>query len=467
MRYYSVYTNCPQITDGAPWCPITIYDNGQGVPVRKKHFSHLYQGDKVLLGNSNVTHTKADVTAYPNRIGRGQTIMTMMGPALGVYLGSTDVCGLDFRQLPLGLQVAPFRKDTDNVCCIVEFHGARLFYSSRFNRKGIYDVPWYLVAGRVENGKTSLSFTGPYYDRYSAYKGQYPATPTLYESDIRKIDKIIDRAMNGPCGYAMQELWLTTPSDGIPDFSPSPGLNFEFPGIGDLATKAISGMSFWTGNGIALQHDLRHITDALSSTADDLASLSKSAGKALSSLYLSVHYGYKLLASDIRELEEELKRYMKMNPYTSVTAQDHNDIGGWSVTRTLQIFYEVFGNLSSNVAKLSRLLDLAPSTHIAWDSIPYSFVVDWVLNIGDLCEYIDTYFSATQEHNVLGSGISYRATREFTYRTKDCTYEVEQTYYDRSYSLSMPFPTVTLTVGPPSIGHAGEVTALVVQKTNA
>lgn len=467
MRYYSVYTNCPSIEDGAPWCPISIYDNGQGVPIRKKHFSHLHQGDKVLLGNSNVTHVKADVTQYPNGVGRGQTTITMMGPALNVYLGGSDVCGLDYRQLPLGLQVSPFTEDTDNVCCIVEFHGARLFYNGRFRKKGYYRPNWYLIAGRVENGKTSLMTRGPFRDRYDIYQGHYPATPTLSSSDVQKIDKFIAEALTGPCRYTMYELSLTTPPDEIPDFSPAPVLDFSYPGIGDLATKAISGMSFWTGNGIALQHDLRHITDALSSSVDDLASLSKSAGKALSSIYLSIHYGYKLLASDIRELEEELNRYMKINPFTSVTAQDHNDVGGWSVTRTLQIFYEVFGSLSSNVAKLSRLLDLTPSTHIAWDSIPYSFVVDWVLNVGDLCEYIDNYFTATQEHNVLGSGISYRATRKFNKREKDCTYEVEQTYYDRSYSHSMPFPTVTLTVGPPSIGHAGEVTALVVQKTKA
>lgn len=242
----------------------------------------------------------------------------------------------------------------------------------------------------------------------------------------------------------------------------------------DALSKGLSQVNFFDSNGMAFVRDLSKIKSSLTSDLSSLKQLAKvdKSGKVkiASQLFLSVHYGYRLLAADGFELAEQLAEYDRK--YTLHIGQsmmpnvERSKVGDREIRSCsghLNVYYEPYGQISSDVLALAEALDLVPDFSNVWDSIPFSFVVDWFTNIGDLAQKCDDWFTLTQQHKVLGSIES----RKISYR-----YQPEQFFGDliferyqrMCYKDWYPIPNFSFQLKNPvtNIYHWLEGSALVV-----
>lgn len=112
---------------------------------------------------------------------------------------------------------------------------------------------------------------------------------------------------------------------------------------------------------------------------------------------------------------------------------------------------------------------LFPSVTNLWDILPYSFVVDWIVQYGDLFKDVDAYLETRDyfpiEYVVMSEkwektkSIS-KIAPQFSAATGNVTYS----YYVRWISSELPLPTVSLEAESTAGLHLLESTALVIQR---
>jgi len=160
----------------------------------------------------------------------------------------------------------------------------------------------------------------------------------------------------------------------------------------ELITKAITDAKVLTINSIAFLRDLRHLKELVV----PLLKLKKKPlnAKAWANLWLSYEYGIRLLIQDIHEIVTKLpKSDVKFN-LTHVRAMSHRTLTD-DVGREVDVHYHGkvildprVGPIVTILDKLRRL-DLVVSRENLWDFIPYSFVVDWFIPIGETLSHLD------------------------------------------------------------------------------
>lgn len=214
----------------------------------------------------------------------------------------------------------------------------------------------------------------------------------------------------------------------------------------ELCGEAISSMSSsWDGNGIALVSDLREMRSAALSTAESIKSFhGPKKLKAAASVFLSFHYGWKLLASDLNELNRSLKRKLG-DGFDHCTASRTLSVEtGYyrgSLNMTYEVYYNRFEGLISELDKFSQFadtFDLKLTLGNVWDMIPYSFVVDWLVGIGDALSAIDSFYTAAYHVKTIcgGRSIKYNLTLADT----ELGF-INISYYRRGYgSIVSPIP---------------------------
>lgn len=122
--------------------------------------------------------------------------------------------------------------------------------------------------------------------------------------------------------------------------------------------------------------------------------------KGLSMAYLSYHYGLRLTYEDTKEILEAHRRTFE-RPEKGVTLAR----GSLRREKTLDSVYgplKVYSSYNMMIycgvvphwfAKLTNYfltIDLFPTLELVWDIIPFSFVVDWFLKVGDELEAADS-----------------------------------------------------------------------------
>lgn len=117
-------------------------------------------------------------------------------------------------------------------------------------------------------------------------------------------------------------------------------------------------------------------------------------GKTASETWLSYRYVYNTTLSDIAEI----RRFVK-----ALQVMQHTFRGGASTedgtchvkvkTKNCQ-----FDSLLTQVQELEKF-GVAPDLYNLWDLVPYSFIVDWFINIGDTLEQLSAY-SRTLKYDV-------------------------------------------------------------------
>lgn len=125
--------------------------------------------------------------------------------------------------------------------------------------------------------------------------------------------------------------------------------------------------------------------------------------KRIASNWLEFTYGWKPLLSDIYNVAEEMVRYT-MNRIQRIRAGERAQIPTGSTYLYLGYVYQLapltgsaFQSFKFNVAyeipenkfEIARFTSLNPVS-IAWELLPYSFVIDWFVNIGGYLRSLET-----------------------------------------------------------------------------
>lgn len=174
----------------------------------------------------------------------------------------------------------------------------------------------------------------------------------------------------------------------------------ELCAFGDLTAKGAESIRSLDINSLAYARDLANLKDL----AKGLTSLAKP-GKGLKSIskkvakgYLATHYGLKLTVQDTQHIADTISKYDSDEYNTqSIGASNHCIVqlpGEPDVPVAVDShFYgriDALAKEDKNVVQafkdLDRALldlDLAPTAENIWDMIPFSFVVDWFLPVGD------------------------------------------------------------------------------------
>ncbi|DAD51093.1 TPA_asm: maturation protein, partial [ssRNA phage SRR7976300_1] len=171
----------------------------------------------------------------------------------------------------------------------------------------------------------------------------------------------------------------------------------------ELCQKAILSAQYVDCNMIAMINDLRNLRVDLTSVLEGFKRIpkinlkTKAGWKEASSQYLGNKYGYQLTISDAGAIGEALER-LRQNCKAGMT-DTKKLLSASSVTLPGRVplsaeFHYTAKVGSSNDPLLAGIKglydwDLYPSLGNMWDLIPYSFVADWVVGIGDLLEDID------------------------------------------------------------------------------
>lgn len=129
----------------------------------------------------------------------------------------------------------------------------------------------------------------------------------------------------------------------------------------------------------------------------------KTAVKALSSAWLQLQYGWKPLLEDIHGVASELKniytntgKMYKGRAGTSGTRVDPASQGYWNGVTNVHTSYSYRCQVGCYLVipetpetSAARLTSLNPVS-MAWELLPYSFVVDWFINIGNYLRALET-----------------------------------------------------------------------------
>jgi len=148
--------------------------------------------------------------------------------------------------------------------------------------------------------------------------------------------------------------------------------------------------------------------------------------KSLADAWLAYRYQYSTSKMDIQDAIKFVRRRMDLGTLD-------RQIAGYGVATHVVEGTEVVCRVSVEVRprevdqlhKIIRALDtygLTPDFYVIWDSIPYSFMVDWFLPISDLAGVADAnsmYFSG-QFYDFVGISCSLSYTRELGPRKVKC-----------------------------------------------
>lgn len=239
----------------------------------------------------------------------------------------------------------------------------------------------------------------------------------------------------------------------------------------DLVAEAVSTAPSNETNMISFIRDMRHPTEMIPKLRNlkQLKSL-----KRLSSEYLGINYGILPTISDLNAIwaSFHVVKYLDRDENLILTAGSTDSVskGMVSYTSVRRVKLAVAKEDSAVQSIYQRLVDVGifPTFVNLWDLVPYSFVIDWFVDIGDLLKRIDQkiYFSTlniayatTSQKDV--TEYSFVATNDFPFSGK-----VTQKGYHRRVSNHCPAPTLSGPKTTRGFDHYVEAGALILQRTH-
>nr|UJQ85350.1 MAG: hypothetical protein 1 [Leviviridae sp.] len=184
-----------------------------------------------------------------------------------------------------------------------------------------------------------------------------------------------------------------------------------------------------------------------------------SATKLISSLYLSFIYGWKLTLQDTLDMRDALLEDDSLKRYRlccSVTRRGDS-------TFRYTVYTDQYAKLRDLLSQLADRLDACLTLENVWDMVPYSFVVDWIIPIGDVLNSIDKFLYLERSY----SDCFHCKTWNYVTKvetpagyTGDLTLEM----YERRYADGLISPSFSPTIENP-FTHLIEGTALVLANT--
>jgi hypothetical protein len=244
----------------------------------------------------------------------------------------------------------------------------------------------------------------------------------------------------------------------------------EFPisdySYGDLAMEATNQANANSVNMIAFLKDLRHPTEMI----PKLRNLTKL--KTLAHNYLTVDYGILPTISDLQSIWRALHKvapYVDSKGHTTYSAghSETKNIGDVSYSLDQHIKVAINDEDISFVEIINKIdsAGFLPTCENLWDLLPYSFVVDWFVSIGDFLARIDSrqriarlgvrYTTASRKTTATSSLL---ATPSFPYTGSATT-----VVFNRWVSDQCPLPTLSVSAST-DFNHWLESGALLIQR---
>jgi hypothetical protein len=254
---------------------------------------------------------------------------------------------------------------------------------------------------------------------------------------------------------------------------------YEF---GDLSYEAAESVRPLDINGLMYLKDFA----AMGTLAKGLVALSRplkgvrSVAKAVAGTYLASHYGLRLTVADTEKIAANCidAREPKDWPTQRIGAQHHMVVELPGDDHLYNVELRLSGEVDTCSAEAATIddrcrrlarkfyeLDLTPSLENIWDMIPFSFVVDWFVPIGDAASWLEDkhYLSTFKVHKAF-------YTRKVTWASKEIwaingdIYEGSLSFkiYDRYCSLSLAVPPLRVDTPKGLHRHSVEATALVI-----
>lgn len=234
------------------------------------------------------------------------------------------------------------------------------------------------------------------------------------------------------------------------DFKIPPDADKEID-FGKLAQVAIRDMDAFSLNSLMYVQEMINIKSLLP-PRDEIRNLRKLDPKAFANVYLWIRYGLSLSYRDTKLLVQKLPGFLKSSleiskEKTRLRSRKTKTISynglEWKVNQGIKILLDTYPkNLGKVGAFVDTLygLDALPTLQNIWDMIPYSFVVDWMIPVGDMLDTIDTK-GRQQSFTVYAVTLSYKGTaRETLKHTADTmTFgEINNIFYHRAVRTSIP-----------------------------
>lgn len=178
---------------------------------------------------------------------------------------------------------------------------------------------------------------------------------------------------------------------------------------GELSSDCMDGFYGKVNNGIQYSAEMTQ----LSKLAEPLVQLMQGnvSTKVLTSAYLSYEYGARLSAKDTYSYLSAITRNRDMRSrynFSRLYARDRSywkdTTNGFDIvhTRNLTIYYLLASSFIAKAKDAVRKAGFLPSVEIAWDFVPFSFVVDWFSPIGDAIALFDKK-GVFDQHDFLAS----------------------------------------------------------------
>lgn len=239
--------------------------------------------------------------------------------------------------------------------------------------------------------------------------------------------------------------------------------------FGDLAMKASKKVNANKVNMIAFLRDFQHPLEMI----PKLKNLKKL--RTHVNNYLTVHYGILPTISDIHEIFGAFKKaapYLDRYGYKIFTSGNLESKVEGNTTFTLnQRIKLAIGNEDKWFEDLVERLDtigMLPTMKNLWDLVPYSFVLDWFVDVGNFLERIDTRQRLIRLNiRYVTSSVKQTRTEKFLGSALFPYFgTVDMVYYHRWVSDQCPVPPLSppaLTLPDPS--HWLEATALLLQRS--
>lgn len=244
--------------------------------------------------------------------------------------------------------------------------------------------------------------------------------------------------------------------------------------LGAVCQRAVDNINYVSINTAAYLKDLKDFGSEL----EAIKRLVKNPRdpKSWASLFLNSQYGSRLTISDTFELinamirtAKQANRGMRKKKWNTCRARIASTATYFGTSCTRQINYKVYykpydKGIKSYVQKLAQW-DLLPTFGNIWDFIPYSFVIDWFVDIGGLLESIDT---AVQAETLDTIGVLW-STKDtilkdgYSTETDEVLYQ-SLTIYKRQWSRTLhPIPLHT-GVSDGYLHNIPQLLAIIVQK---
>lgn len=175
---------------------------------------------------------------------------------------------------------------------------------------------------------------------------------------------------------------------------------------GDLCQAAVDGTRAININTFMYLKEAMEMGSMIKSTIDSAMNLKRDPVKELANLYLSWHYGYRLTYKDTKEIVEKVNSELRKirrdwaasraRGHETITYPSNSPFAGSTAEWTFaaKVWYRQYNDIIAPIVNTLYRWDLVPELGNIYDLVPYSFVIDWFVPLGDVLDKIDSAYYA-------------------------------------------------------------------------